>query len=184
MLAARGALVVDADVLAREVLEPGTPGLAAVLDAFGPSVLRPDGTLDRPRLGALVFSDEAARARLNGIVHPLVGRRAEELIAQAPPDAVVVHDVPLLVENALHDAYDLVVVVDTDEQTQLDRLTTRREMTVQEARARMRAQASRRERLAVADVVVDNSGSLADLERQVAALWETLMARSTASGTS
>ncbi|MGH8868648.1 MAG: dephospho-CoA kinase [Actinomycetes bacterium] len=177
LLASYGAVLVDADVLAREVVAPGTPGLAAVVEAFGDAVLGPDGSLDRPALGAIVFSDEEARGRLNAIVHPLVGRRAAEIMADAPAGAVVVHDVPLLVENGLQDAYDVVVVVDADERTQVERLTAHRRMGEDEARARIAVQASRDQRRTVADVVIDNSGSLADLEHQVRDLWSTLTAR-------
>jgi dephospho-CoA kinase len=181
-LASYGAVLVDADVLAREVVAPGTPGLDAVVEEFGPEVLREDGTLDRPRLGALVFADEDARARLNAIVHPRVGTRAAELIADAPPGAVVVHDVPLLVENGLEDAYDVVVVVDADEDSQVARLVRDRGMSEDDARARLAAQASRERRRAVADVVVDNSGSWDGLEAQVRALWASLSERAAGAG--
>lgn len=176
-LAALGAVVIDADLLAREVVAAGTPGLAAVVDAFGPQVLGADGELDRPALGALVFADPDRRAVLNGIVHPRVRARTAELEAAAGPDAVVVNDVPLLVETGLASRYDLVVVVDASDGTRLDRLVRLRGMPEADARARMAAQATRAERLAAADVVIDNDGPLERLEPQVAAVWERLTAR-------
>ncbi|GEB51708.1 MULTISPECIES: dephospho-CoA kinase [Streptomyces] len=174
LFAGYGAVVVDADRIAREVVEPGTPGLAAVVAEFGEEVLTADGALDRPKLGSLVFGDDERRAALNAIVHPLVGERSAELERAAGPDAVVVHDVPLLVENGLAPLYDEVVVVDASCATRLDRLVRLRGMDEQEARARMAAQASREERLAVADVVIDNDGPLAQLEPQVRRVWERL----------
>lgn len=173
-LAARGAVVIDADVLAREALAPGTDGLAKVVAQFGDAVLAPDGSLDRPGLGRIVFADPQRLAALNAIVHPYVGRRSQELIAAAPADAVVVYDVPLLVENNLAPSYDVVVVVDVPPETQLARLTQQRGMTESDARARMAAQATREERLAVADVVIDNEGDLRALEDQVTPLWDDL----------
>jgi dephospho-CoA kinase len=177
LFAAHGAVVVDADRIAREVVAPGTPGLAAVVAEFGEDYLAPDGTLDRPRLGALVFADPARLAALNAIVHPLVGARSAELEAAAGPHAVVVHDVPLLTENGLAPLYDTVVVVDAPEEVRLARLTGLRGMTGEEARARMAAQATREERLAVADVVLDNGGGLDALAERVRAVWEELRGR-------
>jgi dephospho-CoA kinase len=174
LLADRGAVVVDADLIAREVVEPGTPGLARVVDEFGPAVLSGDGALDRAALAAVVFSDSARLAALNAIVHPLVAARTRELIAQAADDAVVVHDVPLLVENDLADDYDIVVVVDVPPEVQIRRLVEERGLTEADARARIAAQAGRAQRLAVADVVIDNSGDLATLARHVDALWGEL----------
>lgn len=174
-LADRGALVIDADRIAREVVEPGTVGLARVVEAFGPQVLREDGTLNREKLGSIVFSDPEALRRLNAIVHPLVGERAAALQAAAPPGAIVVYDVPLLVENGLADQYDVVVVVDAAEETRLDRLVRLRGMTEADAKARMAAQASREERLRVADIVIPNDGSLAELRRHVDEVWERLV---------
>lgn len=176
-LEAQGAILIDADAIAREVVEPGTAGLAAVTEAFGAGVLRDDGSLDREGLGEIVFGDPAKLETLNGIVHPLVGRRMVELESGAGPDAIVVHDVPLLAENNLAGGYDLVVVVDAPERVQLDRLTRQRGMSAEQARARMSAQASRDSRLAIADLVVDNSGSLAELDRQVGDLWAELRRR-------
>ncbi|MFI9189169.1 dephospho-CoA kinase [Streptomyces californicus] len=177
LLVERGAVLIDSDRIAREVVEPGTPGLAAVIEEFGPDVLTAEGTLDRPALGALVFADDRRRAALNAIVHPLVGARAAELERAAPEDAVVVHDVPLLTENGLAPFYDLVVVVDASAETQLDRLVTLRGMTESDARARMAAQATREERRAVADLVVDNDGTHEALVEQVDAVWDELARR-------
>lgn len=174
LLASYGAVIVDADKIAREVVEPGTPGLAAVVAEFGDGVLAPDGTLDRPKLGGIVFADPEKLKALNAIVHPLVGARSAELEAAAGPDAVVVHDVPLLTENGLAPLYDLVVVVDAAPQTQLDRLVRLRGMAEDEAKSRMAAQATREQRLAVADLVIDNNGPLEELEPQVRAVWERL----------
>jgi dephospho-CoA kinase len=170
LLAARGAVVIDADRIAREVVEPGTPGLAAVAEAFGPGVLTPDGSLDRPALAAIVFADPAAREKLDGIVHPLVRSRAAALAAAAPEDAVVVHDVPLLVETGQAGSYDLVLVVQADPDTRIDRLV-RRGLTEEDARARIAAQASDEQRRAVADVVLENDGTPEDLAEQVDRFW-------------
>ncbi|GAA2430277.1 dephospho-CoA kinase [Streptomyces lavendulocolor] len=177
LLSSYGAVLIDADKIAREVVEPGTPGLAAVVAAFGPDVLTAEGTLDRPRLGSIVFSDPESLATLNGIVHPLVGARSAELEAAAGPGAVVVHDVPLLTENGLAPLYDLVVVVDASPGTQLDRLVRLRGMTEADARSRMSAQATREQRLAVADLVIDNDGPLEALEPQVREVWDRLVER-------
>lgn len=177
LLGEHGAVIVDADRIAREVVEPGTEGHAAVVAEFGEEILAPDGTLDRPRLGALVFGDPERLKALNAIVHPLVGARSAELQRTAGEDAVVVHDVPLLVENGLGPQYDLVVVVDASTETRLDRLVRLRGMTEADARARMAAQATREQRLAVADVVVDNDGSPEQLRERVAALWRRLRER-------
>ncbi|MFF9483122.1 dephospho-CoA kinase [Streptomyces sp. NPDC014733] len=174
LLASYGAVIVDADKIAREVVAPGTPGLAAVVAEFGDGVLTEDGALDRPKLGSIVFSDPAKLQALNAIVHPLVGARSAELEASAGPDAVVIHDVPLLTENGLAPLYDLVVVVDAAPATQLDRLVRLRGMSEDEAKARMSAQATREQRLAVADVVIDNDGPLDALERQVREVWGRL----------
>ncbi|QNP73306.1 dephospho-CoA kinase [Streptomyces roseirectus] len=177
LLVESGAVLVDADRIAREVVEPGTPGLAAVVEAFGPGVLGADGALDRPKLGAIVFADPDKLALLNSIVHPLVGARSRELEAAAPADAVVVHDVPLLTENGLSSLYDLVIVVDVAPETQLDRLVRLRGMSEDDARARMAAQATRDKRRAIADIVIDNDVPLAELERRVREVWEELARR-------
>jgi dephospho-CoA kinase len=170
LMAGRGAVIVDADQIAREVVGPGTSGLAAVVDAFGPRVLAADGTLDRPKLAAVVFADPDARRRLDGIVHPLVRRRAGELAAAAPAGAIVVHDVPLLVETDQGASYDLVLVVEADPETRVARLV-QRGMTEEDARARIAAQATDDERRAVADVVLDNSGTPEELAAQVDRFW-------------
>ncbi|MGW8354151.1 dephospho-CoA kinase [Streptomyces wedmorensis] len=172
-----GAVLIDADRIAREVVEPGTPGLAAVVEAFGEDVLTEEGTLDRPRLGSIVFADPDKLATLNAIVHPLVGARSAELESRAAAGDVVVHDVPLLTENGLAPLYDLVVVVDASPETQLDRLVRLRGMVETEARARMAAQATREQRLAVADLVIDNDGPLDALAPQVRKAWDELERR-------
>ncbi|MFF8957148.1 dephospho-CoA kinase [Streptomyces sp. NPDC014894] len=177
LLESYGAVLIDADKIAREVVEPGTPGLAAVVERFGDEILTTDGALDRPKLGSIVFSDPERLAALNAIVHPLVGARSQELERSAGADAVVVHDVPLLTENGLAGRYDLVVVVDATAATQLARLVERRGMTESEARARMDAQASREQRHAIADLIIDNDGPLEDLEPQVRAVWAELARR-------
>jgi dephospho-CoA kinase len=174
LFASYGAWVIDADRIAREVVEPGTPGLAAVVAEFGEGVLRPDWTLDRLKLGAIVFGDQARLQALNAIIHPLVRRRSAELEAEAGHDDVVIHDVPLLAENGLAPFYDLVVVVDAAPQTQLDRLVQLRGMDTEEARARMAAQVTREQRLAIADLVIDNDGPLGALEPRVRKVWGQL----------
>ncbi|RBQ20403.1 dephospho-CoA kinase [Spongiactinospora rosea] len=174
MLARQGAVVIDADQVAREVVEPGTEGLARVVAAFGEEVLTKDGALDRARLGSIVFADSAKLATLNGIVHPLVGTRVAELQAAAPADAIVVYDVPLLVENDLASQYDSVIVVDASEEIRLERLVRTRGMSEADAKARIAAQASREARLAVADHIVPNEGSVADLEARTGDVWAAL----------
>lgn len=169
-----GATVIDADVLAREVVAPGTDGLAEVEREFGADVIGEDGSLDRPAMATLVFADPTARGRLEAIIHPRVRARAAEMEAAArfdDPDAVVVHDVPLLVETGQQHSYDLVVVVDVPTEVQVDRLVRLRGMSEHEARSRVAAQATREQRLAVADVVIDNSGSLDDLASRVRRVW-------------
>ncbi|MFT3872067.1 MAG: dephospho-CoA kinase [Nocardioides sp.] len=174
LLAELGAVVIDADVLAREVVAPGTSGLGEVVEAFGERVLTVSGELDRPALGALVFGDEAKRRTLEAIVHPRVRARAAELEAAAPPGAVVVHDIPLLVETGQADAFDAVIVVDVPVETQLDRLVRLRGLTPDEARARIAAQATREQRRAAATYVIDNTGTLEDLRHQVTEVFELL----------
>ena len=170
LLAERGAVIVDADRIAREVVEPGTPGLEAVVASFGDVILAADGSLDRPALAAVVFSAPEARARLDAIIHPLVRERAAHVAAAAPPEAVVVHDVPLLVETGQGTSYDLVVVVEADAATRVARLV-RRGLTAEDARARIAAQATDEQRRSVADVVLDNSGAPDALAAQVDRLW-------------
>jgi dephospho-CoA kinase len=176
-----GAVLIDADRIAREVVAPGTPGLASVVEAFGEEILAADGSLDRPRLGAIVFADAERLATLNAIVHPLVGTRSRELEEAAAEDAVVIHDVPLLTENSLAPLYDVVIVVDAAPETQLDRLVRLRGMTEDDARARMAAQATREQRREIADIVIDNDVPLEELEQRVKDVWAELVRRSRAS---
>jgi dephospho-CoA kinase len=171
LLAAHGAAVIDADAIAREVVALGTPGLAAVAEAFGPGVLLPDGSLDREALGKVVFADPEALARLNAIVHPLVGAEMAARIAAQPDGAVVVHDVPLLVENGLAAGYDLVVVVEAPLEIRLDRLVRLRGMAEEDARARIGAQATDEQRRRAAGVLIRNDGTLDDLRRAVDEAW-------------
>lgn len=177
ILASLGAVIVDADVLAREVVEAGTPGLAAVVERFGGSVLTDDGRLNRSALATTVFADPAARRDLENIVHPLVRERAAELTREAGESAVVVQVIPLLVETCQQDDFDHVVVVDVDPDTQLRRLMDRDHATADHARARMAAQSDRSTRLAIADSVIDNSGSPLDLETRVRDWWRTHVSR-------
>jgi dephospho-CoA kinase len=172
-LAVRGAVIIDADILAREVVEPGTPALAAILDRFGMQVLE-DGELDRSRLAEIVFANPIARRDLERIVHPAVRARAAELERAAGDAAVVVHVIPLLVETGQHEDFDLVVTVDTDRETQIQRLMARNGFTRAEAESRISAQASREERTRAADVVLHNTGSLVQLKQQIDALWTEL----------
>ncbi|MHC9294778.1 dephospho-CoA kinase [Mycobacterium sp. LTG2003] len=166
-----GGIVVDGDVIAREVVEPGTEGLARLVEAFGEEILLPDGALNRPALAAVAFSDDEKRAVLNGIVHPLVGQRRTELIEAAPGDAVIVEDIPLLVESQMAPLFPLVVVVHADVETRVSRLIEHRGMPEEDARARIAAQATDEQRRAVADVWLDNSGSQADLVERAKQLW-------------
>jgi dephospho-CoA kinase len=166
-----GGVVVDADVIAREVVEPGTEGLAALVEAFGNDILSADGALDRPALAAKAFKDDDARNTLNGIVHPLVGKRREEIIAAVPADAVVVEDIPLLVESGMAPLFPLVVVVYADIEVRMRRLVEHRGMTEADARARIAAQASDDQRRAVADVWLQNLGSLQSLAEQAGDVW-------------
>jgi dephospho-CoA kinase len=179
-LAALGALVLDGDKAARAVVEPGTPGLALIAEAFGPGVLRADGALDRAKLAGIVFSDEAARGKLNAITHPLIHahiQAAEEAAVKAGgPDTIIVHDIPLLAEGQRSGGFDVIIVVDVPPEVQVSRLAGRG-MPEEQARARMAAQASREQRLALADIVIDNSGTLDDLDRRVSEVWADLMSR-------
>jgi dephospho-CoA kinase len=184
-LADHGAVLIDADVAARAVVVPGSPGLARIAAAFGDGVLRPDGSLNRERLGEIVFGDPALRTQLNEIVHPLVrewmaAAERAAVLAAPPPGPVVVHDVPLLAESRGRAGFDVVIVVDVPPEVQVGRLVRLRGMAPEQARARMAAQASREQRLAVADVVIDNSGSLDDLDGRVADVWAELERRAAA----
>ena len=172
-LAARGATIIDADVLAREVVEPGTPGLAAIIERFGTQVLT-DGRLNRSRLAEIIFADPVARRDLERIVHPAVRARATELEQAAGSAAVVVHVIPLLVETGQQQTFDLVVTVDVDHETQIERLMARNGYSRAEAESRIAAQASSEDRRRAADVVVENSGSIAQLRDQIEALWAVL----------
>lgn len=173
-----GVLVIDADLIAREVVEPGTPGLAAVVAEFGSDVLTPDGALDRSKLGAIVFADEEKRRRLEAILHPLIYGRVEELDAAAPPGAIVVHDLPLLVENDRAAGFEEIIVVDVPTRVQVERLVRDRGMTEAEARSRIEAQATREQRLAVATIVIDNSGTQQDLRDRVTEVLQGLRQKS------
>ncbi|MEB7448051.1 dephospho-CoA kinase [Arthrobacter koreensis] len=172
-LADCGAVLVDADALAREVVEPGTDGLAAVVDAFGPQVLAADGTLDRAALAAIVFGNEEKRATLNSIVHPLVRARAGELAARVPEDGILVQDIPLLVETGQAGNFDFVLVVEAPEEERLARMVRDRGMTPGDARARIAAQATAEQRAAVADAVLENTATPEDLVEAVRGLWNS-----------
>jgi len=172
-----GAIVIDGDALAREVVEKGTPGLAAVVAAFGPDVLNEDGDLDRPKMAKLVFGDDEARRRLEAIVHPLVFERIVEIEVAAGPDAVVVHDIPLLAETGRHASFDAVIVIDAPEEVQLERMTRDRAWSEGDARARMSAQASRELRRSIATHVVDNSGTCDELAARLRKVYDELLSR-------
>jgi dephospho-CoA kinase len=178
MLEKRGAVVFDADVLAREVVEPGTPGHAAVIERFGANVLAPGGELDREALASIVFADPAARRDLEAIVHPEVRRRfAEDSEAYLDTNRVVVLSAPLLVETGMHSAFRVLVVVSASAATQIDRLMRDRGLSEESVRSRIAAQATPEARAEVADVLVDNEGTLDELEQQVERLWSDLAAR-------
>src|SRR5579863_5817337 len=180
-LAALGAVILDADKAARAVVEPGTPGLAQIAEAFGPGVLAPDGSLDRAKLAEIVFADESALAKLNAITHPLIRdhiQAAEDAAIQAgPDDLVLVHDVALLAEWGRGNEFDLVIVVDVPTETQVERLTKQRGMPEDQARARIAAQATRDQRRAIADIIIDNSGPRSDLDRRITEVWADLKQR-------
>lgn len=181
MLREHGAFVVDADQVAREVVAPGSPGLARLVGRFGKPILGPDGALDRAALGRIAFADDRARVDLNAITHPLIRERTAQIIAATPPGSIVMHDVPLLAELDLAGAYDMIIVVDCTDDVRLARLA-QRGMPRAEALSRMSAQASRETRLAIADLVIDNSGSEADLARQVSVAWDAVLAKAKAAG--
>jgi dephospho-CoA kinase len=177
ILAELGAVVIDADALAREVVERGTPGLEAVVAEFGPALLTAEGDLDRPAMGSLVFNDAAARRRLEAIVHPLVFERIVDLETRAPQDALVVHDIPLLAESGRADTFDAVLVVDAPAEVQVERMLRDRGWTSEEAESRMAAQASREDRNAIATHLIENTGTIEDLRRRVTEVFEELAAR-------
>ena len=179
LLAAHGAVVIDYDVLAREAVEPGSPGLEAIAERFGPGVIARDGTLDRPALAAIVFADPAALADLNAITHPAIWRLAAAREAEAGPDAIVVHDNPLLVEMGAAERCDVVIVVDVPEEVQVARVVSSRGMSETEAKARIAAQASREQRTGAADLVIDNTGPLDELALIVGGTWDELVSRAT-----
>ena len=180
-LAALGAVILDADKAARAVVEPGTPGLAQITEAFGPSVLAPDGSLDRAKLAEIVFADESALAKLNAITHPLIRdhiQAAEAAAIQAGgDDLILVHDVALLAEWGRAKEFDLVIVIDVPTETQVERLTKQRGLPEGQARARIAAQATRDQRRAIADIIIDNSGPRSALDRRVTEVWSDLKAR-------
>lgn len=182
MLRELGAVVVDADLLAREVVAAGTEGLAEVVEAFGEEVLTPHGELDRPAVAAVVFADEDARRRLEAIIHPRVRQRGAELEASADPDAVVVHDIPLLAETGQAGTFDAVVVVDVPVETQVERMVELRGMSEEDARARVAAQAGREHRLAIATHVIDNTGTLEDLRDRVMKVFAELVSTGSTGG--
>jgi dephospho-CoA kinase len=182
MLADLGAVVIDADLLAREVVAPGTEGLKEIVAAFGPEVVTESGELDRPAMGTIVFGDEARRRTLEAIIHPRVRARGAELEAAAPPGAVVVHDIPLLAETGQGGAFDAVVVVDVPVEVQVERMTGLRGMSAQDAEARVRSQATREQRLAVATYVIDNTGTLEDLRDRVTEVFDKLVSTGSTGG--
>ncbi len=177
MLAELGAVVIDADLLAREVVAPGSEGLRRVVDELGEELLTPEGALDRPATGRLVFADPDARRRLEAIIHPLVRARGAEIEAQAPAGAVVVHDIPLLAETGQAGSFEAVLVVDVPEELQVQRMVADRGMTAEDARARVAAQASREQRLAVATYVIDNTGTREDLRDRVTEVFDEMVRR-------
>ena len=176
VLQERGALLVDSDALARLVLEKGTDGLAAVQDEFGDRVITADGELDRVEMARIVFGDEGARQRLNRIVHPRIRAAARRIVAEAGPDAVVVQDVPLLVETGQADAFDLVIVVEAPLEERLRRMVEDRGMSRADAEARIAAQATDEQRRAVADVVIVNDADLGRLASVANQVWDRFLA--------
>ena len=169
-----GAVVIDADALAREVVAKGTPGLAAVVAEFGADLLTPDGDLDRAAMGTLVFADESARRRLEAIVHPLVFERIVDLETHAPEGCVIVHDIPLLAESGRADTFDAVIVVEAPEHVQVDRMIRDRGWTYTDARARIAAQATAEDRRAIATYLIENTGSVEELRSQVEKVYAEL----------
>jgi dephospho-CoA kinase len=169
-----GAVLIDADVLAREAVAKGTDGLREVVEAFGPDLLTDEGELDRPAMGAVVFADPEKRKTLEAIIHPRVRARAAEIEATAGPGDVVVHDIPLLAETGQAGGFDAVIVVDVPTETQVERMVELRGMTREDAEARVAAQASREERLAIATHVIDNTGTLDDLRGRVTEVYRDI----------
>ncbi len=176
VLRSLGAVVIDGDQLAREVVAPGTPGLAEVVAEFGSGVLAEDGSLDRPAMAKVVFADEAARRRLEAIIHPRVFEEGARLEAEAPEGAVIVHDIPLLAESGRGTSFDAVLVVDTPTETQVERMVRDRGWTREEAESRIAAQASREKRLALATHVIENDGTREELEARVREVYAELTA--------
>jgi dephospho-CoA kinase len=174
ILAELGAVVIDADKLAREVVERGTPGLDQVVAAFGPEILTAEGDMDRARVGALVFNDEAKRRTLEGIVHPLVFERYAELEASAPEDGIVVHDIPLLAESGRAEGFDAVIVVEAPAAVQVERMLRDRGWTREDAESRIAAQATPEQRRAIATHLIDNTGTPEDLRHRVTEVFEEL----------
>ena len=175
MLEARGAVVVDADLIARQLVEPGGAALAELVTEFGPRILAADGSLSRAELAAMAFSDQRATDRLNAIMHPLIGAEAARQLDEQPEAAAIVYDMPLLVETGQADLVDIVVVVDVPEDVQVDRAVRLRGLDEADVMRRMAVQASRADRLAAADVVIDNAGPLSETEAQVDVLWASLI---------
>ncbi|MCW2830225.1 MAG: dephospho-CoA kinase [Aeromicrobium sp.] len=182
LLAQHGAVVIDYDQLARDAVEPGSPGLAAIAERFGPDVIGPDGSLDRPGLGSIVFADSDALRDLEAITHPAIRALGELRERAAGPDAIIVHDNPLLVEMGGAELCDVVVVVDVPEDVQVERLTTIRGMTEADARARIAAQATRAQRTGIADLVIDNTGPQDELAAVVGGIWDELVSRAASQG--
>lgn len=174
-LRALGAVVIDYDQLARDAVEPGSDALAAIVERFGPTILRDDGTLDRPALGVVVFADASALRDLEAITHPAIGRLAQERIAAIAPGSVVVHDHPLLIETGADENMDVVVVVDVDVDVQVERMVRDRNMSEGDARARLAAQVDRAKRRAAADIIIENSGTIAQLRAHVDEVWNRLL---------
>lgn len=169
-----GAVLIDYDALARQVVEPGSKALAAIVKEFGPEILDSTGNLDRLKLGELVFSDQGALIRLNAITHPAIRKAAKSIERCAPVGSMVIHEIPLLIETDEPEDFDAIIVVDVPESTQLSRLQTRNGFTTEQALARIARQATRSERLSHADFVIDNSGSPEETKQQVEAIWQEL----------
>jgi dephospho-CoA kinase len=176
ILAELGAVIIDGDKLAREVVEPGTPGLAQVVEAFGPEILLPDGAMDRAKVGQIVFNDEAKRKLLEGIVHPLVFERYAALEASAPQDGIVIHDIPLLAESGRADTFDAVIVVETPAEVQVERMLRDRGWTRADAESRIAAQATPEQRRAIATYLIENTGTREELRARVEAVYAELSA--------